>query len=171
MKLGKHTLLSLVSVLVTANMPLTAMPLAPMPALAQSAPEPLAPTVLQFTPAPGEEQPLDALLQVTFDQPMQPASVQAAFAIEPAAAGEFTWPLPHVMQFKPQPPLERATRYTVTLTQVALSEAGVPLRDPVSFRFDTVGYLEVTVVQPAADTAEVALDATVTVMSNHRSCR
>lgn len=161
MNLGRRALISLISVLVTASMLLT-----PQPVLAQSAPEPVAPTVLQFAPAPGEEQPLDAPVQITFDQPMQPATVESAFAVEPAAAGSFSWPLPHVMQFKSRQPLERATRYTVTLSQDALSEAGTPLREPASFRFDTVGYLEVTAVQPGLDTPEVALNAIITVMFN-----
>ena len=46
--------------------------------------EPLPPQVVQVTPAPGEEQPLDAPLQLVFDQPMDSSSVQAAFTIEPA---------------------------------------------------------------------------------------
>ena len=104
MKLGKHTLLSLVSVLVTASMLLTAMPARANACAGTVGAEPLPPPVVQVTPAPGEEQPLDAPLQVTFDQPMQPASVQAAFTIEPAVEGDFTWPTPRVMQFKPQPP-------------------------------------------------------------------
>ena len=146
----RRLLVSLISVLVTASMLLVAAPLAPQPAKAQSSPDAVAPTVLQFTPAPGEEQPLEAPVQITFDQPMQPATVEAAFAIEPRVAGGFSWPLPHVMQWKPRQPLERATRYTVTLSQDALSDAGIPLREPASFRIDTVGYLESWNRQPRA---------------------
>ena len=38
-------------------------------------PEPLPPYVIQVTPIPGEEQALDAPLQVVFDQPMDANSV------------------------------------------------------------------------------------------------
>jgi len=128
--------------------------------------EPLPPQVVQVTPAPGEEQPLDAPLQLVFDQPMDPASVQAAFAIEPSVPGEFEWPSPRVMQFRPKTGFERATRYTVALGEEARSQAGLPLKASVQFRFTTVGFLEVAVVQPADGTEEVATDATVTVLFN-----
>jgi uncharacterized protein YfaS (alpha-2-macroglobulin family) len=166
MKFDRRTLVGLISVLIAVSMLLPAWPLTAAPALAQSAPEPLAPTVLQVMPAPGEEQPLDAPLQVTFDQPMDPQSVQAALEIEPAVAGDLEWPMPHIVKFVPQQPWERATRYVVTLKDEAKSKDGLSLREPVTFRFDTVGYLEVTAVQPAADTTEVAADAVITVLFN-----
>jgi hypothetical protein len=88
-------------------------------------PEPLPPYVIQVTPVPGEEQPLDAPLQVVFDQPMDANSVQAAFSIAPAVVGDFEWPLPHVMRFRPEETgFERATRYTATLEESARSQAG-----------------------------------------------
>jgi len=119
--------------------------------------EPLPPQVIQVTPAPGEELPLDAPLQVIFDQPMDANSVQAAFIIAPAVAGDFEWPFPHVMRFRPVGAgFERATRYTATLEDTASSQAGMPLKEAVQFRFDTVGFLEVAAVQPADGTAEVA---------------
>ncbi len=131
------------------------------------APEPLPPQVIQVTPAPGEEQPLSAPLQVIFDQAMDVRSVQAAFAIEPAIIGDFEWPFPHVMRFKPREAgFERAARYTVTLGEDARSQAGLPLKIPMQFRFRTVGFLEVAAVQPSDDTSEVATDAIVTVLFN-----
>jgi uncharacterized protein YfaS (alpha-2-macroglobulin family) len=131
------------------------------------APEPLPPQVIQVTPAPGEEQPLDAPLQVIFDQPMDVNSVQAAFSIAPAITGDFEWPFPHVLRFKPMGTgFERASRYTVTLKEDAHSQAGLPLKRPVQFRFTTVGFLEVAAVQPAEDTSEVATDAIITVLFN-----
>ncbi len=130
-------------------------------------PEPLPPYVIQVTPVPGEEQPLDAPLQVVFDQPMDANSVQAAFSIAPAVAGDFEWPLPHVMRFRPEETgFERATRYTATLEESARSQAGLPLREAMQFRFDTVGFLEVTAAQPADGTSEISTDAVVTVLFN-----
>jgi uncharacterized protein YfaS (alpha-2-macroglobulin family) len=129
--------------------------------------EPLPPQVIQVTPVPGEEQPLDAPLQVVFDQPMDADSVQAAFSVAPAVAGDFEWPFPHVMRFRPtETGFERATRYTVTIEESARSQTGLSLKEAVLFRFDTVGFLEVTAVQPADGTAEVATDAVVTVLFN-----
>lgn len=164
MKITRHIMLS--SLVVLSILVSTLSPAGIPVALAQATSESLPPRVLQFTPAPAEEHPLDAPLQITFDQPMDAQSVQSAFRIEPPVMGSFTWPLPHVVQFKPDVPLQRAMRYVVTLGTEARSAAGVPLREPVTFRFNTVGYLEVSVVQPAPGTTEVATDAVVTVTFN-----
>ncbi|MGQ9784983.1 MAG: Ig-like domain-containing protein, partial [Anaerolineae bacterium] len=167
MRITRHIMPFLLPLLVILSTLVSALPPAFVPVtLAQTASEPLPPHVLQFIPAPAEEHPLDAPLQVTFDQPMDAQSVQAAFQIEPPVKGSFAWPLPHVMQFKPDVPLERAMRYVVTLAKEARSAAGVPLAEPLSFRFNTVGYLEVSTVQPAPGSTEVATDAIVIVTFN-----
>jgi len=130
-------------------------------------PEPLPPQVIQVMPARGEEQPLDAPVQLVFDQPMDRESVQAAFIIEPAVGGDFKWGSPRVVQFRPAGRgFERATRYTVTIEEDARSAEDLPLNAPVQFHFATVGFLEVAAVQPADGTPEVATDAVVTVLFN-----
>jgi len=128
---------------------------------------PLPPQVIQVAPARGEEQLLDEPVQLVFDQPMNPASVESAFTIEPAVAGDFEWPTTRMMQFKPAGRgFERAAHYTIALKENARSQAGLALEAPVQFHFTTVGFLEVTGVQPAEDTTEVATDVTVTVLFN-----
>ncbi len=128
---------------------------------------PLPPQVIQVAPARGEEQPLDAPLRLVFDQPMDEKTVEVAFSIEPAVAGEFEWVSPRTVQFKPAGEgFERATRYTVTIDEKASSEKDVSMKEAVRFEFATVGYLEVGAVQPADETEEVATDAVVTVVFN-----
>jgi len=122
---------------------------------------------VQVVPERGEEQPLDAPLQLVFDQPMDQESVEAAFTIEPAIAGEFEWPSDRTMRFKPlREGFKRATKYTVTVEDDARSAEDLPLDVPVEFRFATVGYLEIAAVQPANGTAEVATDVVVTLLFN-----
>src|SRR5512136_3258019 len=187
----KHYFATLISVLVIASMLLSACQLGSQPAAqtaatsttaptstkpvsAQAAAtataifaEPLPPQVVQVTPAPGEEQPLDAPLQLVFDQPMDSSSVQAAFTIEPAVKGDFSWPTPSVMQFKPLGEgFKRAVQYAVALKENARSQAGLALEAPVQFHFSTVGFLEVAAVQPISNTTEVAISTTVTVLFN-----
>ncbi len=190
MKLIKQHLATTISILVIFSLLLPACRVSPQPGASTAAPGatpsspstsaqagtpstptpspvPLSPQVIRVTPDPGEEQPLDAPLQVTFDQPMDMKSVQAAFTIAPAITGDFEWPFPHVLRFKPMGTgFERASRYTVTLKESARSQAGLPLKAPVQFRFTTVGFLEVAAVQPAEGTSEVATDAMVTVLFN-----
>jgi len=128
---------------------------------------PLPPQVIQVSPARGEEQPLDAPLQMVFDQPMDEETVESAFSIEPQVAGVFEWVSPRAVQFRPSADgFERATRYTVTIDEGARSEKDVSMKEPMRFDFATVGYLEVGAVQPADETEDVATDAVVTVVFN-----
>ena len=168
MKLSKRRFTTFVSILAILSILLAACHVGPSPAPPTPTPlAPLPPQVIQVTPARGEEQPLDAPVQLVFDQPMDPVSVQAAFTIEPAITGDIEWPTPRMMQFKPaRAGFKRATRYSVTIKEDARGQAGLALEAPVQFRFTTVGFLEVTGVQPAKDTTGVATDATVTVLFN-----
>ncbi|TEU12927.1 MAG: alpha-2-macroglobulin, partial [Anaerolineales bacterium] len=132
----------------------TSTPLPPQP-----------PITVYRSPAPGEEQTLDEPIVIAFDQPMDRASVEEAFSIEPEVEGRFSWEKNDLV-FTPADPLERGESYQVTVAESARSEAGLPLKEPVAFAFRTVGYLEVTDVQPAPDTEEVESDAIVTVLFN-----
>ena len=152
----------------SAPVPPAAAPATAMPAVAQPAeaptPVPLPPAVVDISPARGEEHPPDAPVVVTFDQPMDAASA-AAFRIEPAAAGKVTVEA-NLLIFTPAEPLQRATRYQVTVAETARSALGLALGVPLSFHFNTTGYLEVTSTQPADGAVEVATDALVTVVFN-----
>jgi len=138
----------------------------PTPTPTSSLLPPTHPLLLERSPARGEEAPLDRPLTFYFDQPMDPASTEAAFSIEPHVEGTFSWPDPATLVFTPRAGWERATRYRVKLNPSAKSADGLPLREEVDFSFSTVGYLEVTQVIPEPDTAGVEPDAAVTVMFN-----
>ena len=137
----------------------------PTPPAAESLP-PTRPVLLQRSPARGEEAPVDSELVLTFDQPMDRAATEAAFSIEPAVAGTFSWPDATTLVFRPRGGWERATRYRVKIDISAKSSAGLPLRQEVELSFATVGYLEVTQVIPEPDAQEIEPDATITVMFN-----
>jgi uncharacterized protein YfaS (alpha-2-macroglobulin family) len=129
--------------------------------------EPLPPQVVYVSPARGEEQQLDAPVQVMFDQPMDAGSVEKAFSIEPDVDGEFEWVTDRAVTFTPQDEgFERATRYTLTIADKARSARGERLKADFEYKFATVGFLEVAAVYPDDGTTEVAADATVTVMFN-----
>jgi len=138
----------------------------PTPTPVSAALPPTHPLLLERVPARGEEAPLDRPLALYFDQPMDPASVEAALSIEPAVPGQFSWLDPATLIFTPRGGWQRATRYRVKLEPSAKSAKGLPLREEVEFTFATVGYLEVTQVLPEPNTPDVAPDATVTVMFN-----
>ncbi len=139
------------------------------PAQPTATPAPVAPLVVSSAPERGAEQPLDAAVVITFDQPMDRASVEKAFAIEPGASvdGKFDWTdNDRTVSFTPKKGFERGQRYKVRVVETAKSQTGLAMLRPFELRFSAVGFLEVATVQPAADTEEVALTSTVTVMFN-----
>jgi len=130
-------------------------------------PEPLPPPrLLMHTPALGEELPLDAPIELVFDQPMDRASVEAAWSISPTVAGQFRWSDDRTVSFVPEGTLERGQRYRVTLAATARNAEGTPLEEAVSFDFSTVGFLVVSAVQPTPGVTEVPPDTAVTVVFN-----
>ncbi|MEJ2737030.1 MAG: Ig-like domain-containing protein [Anaerolineae bacterium] len=154
-----------------AATPTTGEPTAtPTPAPTQpptATPLPLpAPRLLYRSPAPGEPQPLEAPLELIFDQPMDRASVEAAFTLSPAVEGAFTWTDDRTVSYTGEA-LQRATRYQVTLAPTARNAEGTPLEEPVTFDFTTVGYLAVSQVMPAPDSDDLDPDTIVTVVFDH----
>ncbi|MEM7343857.1 MAG: Ig-like domain-containing protein [Chloroflexota bacterium] len=126
------------------------------------------PIVLHTAPEVGEEQALDAPIEITFDQPMDRDSVEKAFAIEPGASvdGEFDWIDDQTLQFSLKEGFERGERYKIRVVETAESQVGMPMLRPFELRFSAVGFLEVTNVQPAADSTEILPDTVVTVLFN-----
>jgi hypothetical protein len=139
------------------------------PPKSTATPVPLPPTepiLLDRSPERGQEAPVDHALTLTFDQPMDQDSVEAAFSIEPRVSGTFSWLDPVTLTFTPRGTWDRSARYEVKVGTSAKSARGLPLRSEVQFTFATVGYLEVTQVIPEDGTWEVEPDAAVTVMFN-----
>lgn len=130
--------------------------------------EPIAPLILQTVPEVGAEQPLDAPIEITFDQPMDRASVEKAFAIEPGASidGIFDWVDDQTLRFSLKNDFQRGQRYRVRIAETATSQAGLALQRPFELRFNAAGFLEVVNVQPLTNTIEVLPTTTVTVLFN-----
>ncbi len=123
-----------------------------------------APRLLSRSPAPGEQQPLDAPLALTFDQPMDRASVEASFSISPTVGGNFRWSDDRTVAFVPSEDLARGRRYQVRLSQEAQNAEGKPLEEAIRFDFATVGYLLVAEVVPAPGSEDLDPDTVLTVV-------
>jgi uncharacterized protein YfaS (alpha-2-macroglobulin family) len=136
--------------------------------LIQAPTDPIPPFVVESSPEPGAEQPLDAPVEIVFDQPMNRDSVERAFAIEPGASadGTFEWVDDRTVRFTPAGGFLRGERYRVRVVASAESEAGLTMNRPFELNFSAVGFLAVANVQPAPETAEVQVDGPVTVMFN-----
>lgn len=132
-------------------------------ALAQDNPEQLPPQIIDVWPYPGEEVPVDQAITVTFDQPVDRSSVEAAWQMEPAAPGQFTWTDDRTLTFIPDGGWQRASRYEVTIGTGASAANGLAMEGAYNFHVQTIGFLEVSAVIPAPDAEGVAADATITV--------
>lgn len=123
------------------------------------------PYVVAYEPVQGQEQPAGAPIVLTFDRAMDKAAVQAAFVIEPAVALTFSWEQDTVLAIAPRVGgFEAGATYHFSLSTDAKSADGTNLVNPLSVRFQVVGYLEVTEVLPANGTTEVDMHSTVTVI-------
>ncbi len=161
------SLIILCLMLLSACGPATTVPPAtPLPT-PRPTPQPFpAPRLLERVPAPGEEQPLDAPIELTFDQPMSKASVEAAFSISPTVAGRFSWSDERTLTFAPSSALERGRRYRVTVAATAANAEGKTMAEATSFELNTVGFLAVSEVQPAPGADDLSPDMVVTVVFN-----
>ena len=111
------------------------------------------PRITALEPAPGDAYLPTTEIALTFDQPMDQDSVEAAFSIEPAVPGSFSWSedrtevafLPEGAGYAP------GSRYSVRLEAGALA-ATLPRRTGRSLEWSFSLPPLVDVVQPAPDT-------------------
>jgi uncharacterized protein YfaS (alpha-2-macroglobulin family) len=155
----------------TGTVPPTAIPPTPAPTTSPTpvnlADLPLpAPRLVYFSPSWGEEQLLDAPIVLTFDQPMDHASTEGALTISPTVTGTFSWSDDHTVVFAPQEALVRGKGYRVELAATARNSAGEVLAEGAYFDFNTVGFLQVSEVQPSAGASELDPNTVLTVVFN-----
>ncbi len=147
-------------------------PAAEPEATAEAQPEPVAlapdwpPQVVASDPAAGEEVPLDSVFSVRFDQPMDQASVEEAWAIDPLVDGRFEWPRPDTVLFTPQKALQRNAQYRVRIDQEAEAATGEKLVQAFEMTSTTIGDLAVNQIIPDQGTEKVQTDGAITVIFN-----
>lgn len=123
-----------------------------------------APRILASTPAQREIVSPSSILQFVFDQPMDRASVEAAFLIDPPVEGALRWTDDQMLTFVPAAPLPRGTAYLVQLETTARSAQGVPLEARFRLNFQIAPNLSVNQVIPAPNAESIATSATITVI-------
>jgi len=126
----------------------------------------LPPQVIDTLPQAGEELALDGAVTFYFDEPMDPASAEAAFSVTPDVPGALSWPDAATLRFTPSAELARATEYVFRIDPTAESGQGAALAEPFELRLRTVGYLEVAQTLPAPDSTAVDTDSVITVIFN-----
>jgi len=131
---------------------------------------PLAPKVVGQSPSLGEESPLDANIEIYFDQAMDITQTTAAWAMDDAEGnpveGEITWPDEQTLHFQPETILLPEASYQITLGTVAASAEGVPLTSEFTFYINTISKLQISQVFPTNGSFDVETDSIITTMFN-----
>ena len=101
------------------------------------------PAILAATPKGSSNHPADSI-KVRFDRPMDAATAEAAFHIEPVTEGSFSWE-ETTLVFQPELGyLAPDTDYKVTISQTALSAAGeIVLNNDYVWNFTTKQWVDV----------------------------
>lgn len=134
-----------------------------VPSLSQPAVQ-TAPRVISSFPAQREVVGPQSALQIVFDQPMNRASVEAAFAIGPAVNGGLSWKDDQTLLYTPAGPLQRGAEYHVVIGTSAKSAAEVPLDESFRLDFQVTPNLTVSQVIPAPNAENIEAGATITVV-------
>lgn len=125
------------------------------------------PVALGISPGPNTRNiPPQAPIAVTFNEPMDHPSAEAAFKIEPAVQGSFGWleqASASTLVFTPSIGYRPGTTYTVSLASSAknIAQQALTNADKIVTSFQTVPLAEVFRAIPAPDSKDVTTDATV----------
>lgn len=123
-----------------------------------------APRVVASAPAQREIVAPTSILQIVFDQPMDRASVESAFLIDPPVNGTLRWTDDQTLTFAPVSPMPRGTLYTVHIGTTARSAQGAALETRFRLNFQIAPNLSVNQVIPAPNAENIATNATITVI-------
>jgi uncharacterized protein YfaS (alpha-2-macroglobulin family) len=144
----------------------TAVPPTAEPVIAAVAVEDIdwPPVVVASDPATGSEVPLDTPITLRFDQPMDQASVESAFAIEPALNGELSWTAPDTAVFTPADPMALGEIYNVRVAGTASGLNGQTMLEPFEMMLQAARPFRVIQTIPDDGADRVQTDAIITVV-------
>ena len=137
------------------------------PAMPTPTPQPLPPAIVETDPLPGVEVPLDGAFTFYFNQPMERSSVESALTAPTSLDGSYTWVDETTLAFKPSQPLPPDSEVTFVLESGASSLYGLSTSLPVSYKFQTVGYLSLEQALPEDGVSEVNPTSAVVAAFNY----
>ncbi len=112
-----------------------------------------APRLIDVYPPSGVQVGPREPLVVTFDQPMDQASVEAAIDITPQVIGAFSWQDAQTVTFTPSENWPRATAITLQIAKGARTQRGAALENTSTYTFSAMPSLQVSSITPSSDTA------------------
>jgi len=132
------------------------------------------PIVLHHQPSKTVRQPVNTVIEISFNQPMNQQKATQAFTLRaeqadglgPATKGEFNWLDEQTMQFVPAVSLAHEQTYQIKVSRFAVNTAGVKLAEPYITRFQTEAYLQVFHIYPEDETTKVVSKTNISVGFN-----
>lgn len=127
---------------------------------------PLPPAIIETVPLVGSQIGLQSPLTIYFSEPMERASVEAAFRSLNASQFLFQWLDDATLQITPAQPFSADERIEITLGAGAKTAKGLALPREVTLSYRTPGLLTVSQVLPAPQGDSVSPDSAVVVAFN-----
>ncbi len=159
------SLILILSLACSLNLPgaPTATPPAPSPTPTAL---PLPPAIIETVPPLGSQIGLQSPLTIYFSEPMERASVEAAFRSPNASQFLFQWMDDATLKITPAQPFSADDRIEITLGVGAKTAKGLVLPREVTLSYRTPGLLTVSQVLPAPQADSVSPDSAVVVAFN-----
>ncbi|HMN60703.1 MAG TPA: Ig-like domain-containing protein, partial [Anaerolinea sp.] len=104
----------------------------------------LPPVLVETDPPAGSEIAPSAAMTFYFNQPMQRASVESAFQVQPAQTGKFEWKDDSTLRFVADKPFTAGADVKVDFAASLKAANGLAGTDPVSLQFTVADSLRVT---------------------------
>lgn len=115
----------------------------------------LPPVLMGATPLPGSQIGAAQPIAISFNQPMDKESVEAAFTCEPTVGGKFSWQNEKTITFTPDSPFSLDTKINISVNENAKAQNGKNLQSPISLDYSIAGYLMATTVLPIDGSKEI----------------
>lgn len=135
----------------------------PRQAAKKAHPVSMPPLLAEVSPAPQTEIPLRPRLVFTFNQAMDPASVEASFRISPDVGGQFSWPDDATMVYTTTRPLPPNAEIDLTFLNEIKAANGLALQAPPEISYHTAAALRTVDVLPRPDSRDVDPESAVVV--------
>ncbi|MBP1694685.1 MAG: hypothetical protein H6Q37_2568, partial [Chloroflexi bacterium] len=151
----------------------TVAPISATPSPTSPPPQPtptrraLPPALVESTPPPGTEIPLNSLITLFFNQPMNRTSVEAALKAHAFLISNLVWSDDATLTINPGQELPPGATLGIQLDTQARAANGLELREPISLTYQTVGYLDLAQRLPEPGTIDANPSSAVVAAFDH----
>jgi len=126
----------------------------------------LPPALVEVSPIPNSIISLQQPISLSFNQPMDIASVESAISFDPQVSGRFSWDDDQVLTFTPDEILPPGALLNMEVAAQAQAANGKALQDPINIHFQMTEELAALQVVPSDRSLDVDPESVVFVTFN-----